>query len=146
MVLPELPENCKAIVISFTSPQDACRLSSVSRNFKSAAESDPVWGKFLPPETATILSQSSAPELANRSKKEIYCTLCHNPVLIHRGRMVNSLHPLSPDLLLTIIEINWNTKNTPIYSRSLKLNLRNYEFVILIVNIFGFNLWCLCLY
>ncbi|KAK9905316.1 hypothetical protein M0R45_000290 [Rubus argutus] len=87
----ELPEGCKATIISFTSPRDACRLSSVSRNFKSAAESDAVWSKFLPPETYTILSQSSAPELAARSKKEIYFTLCDNPVLIHEGRMSFSL-------------------------------------------------------
>ncbi|KAK9905314.1 hypothetical protein M0R45_000288 [Rubus argutus] len=89
--LPELPEGCKATIISFTSPQDACRLSSVSRNFKSAAESDTAWGKFLPPEMYTILSQSSAPELAARSKKEIYFALCDNPVLIHQGRMSFSL-------------------------------------------------------
>lgn len=86
--LQALPEACIACVISLTTPPDACRLSSVSRTFRSAAESDAVWSKFLPPEIPAILSPHA---LNCRSKsKEFYLALCDQPVLIDEGKMVNS--------------------------------------------------------
>jgi hypothetical protein len=54
-----LPEECIAGVLSFTSPPDACRSSSVSTNFRSAAESDAVWESFLPPQYKSIISRSA---------------------------------------------------------------------------------------
>lgn len=81
-----LPEGCIANAISFTTPRDACRLSSVSTIFKSAAESDAVWERFLPPDYPTLLSDmassSSSSSLRFSSKKELYLSLCHNPILI----------------------------------------------------------------
>ncbi|KAM5561814.1 putative F-box protein PP2-B12 [Rosa sericea] len=90
--LQALPEGCIANVISLTTPPDACRLSSVSRSFRSAAESDAVWSRFLPPEIPTILSHSGphAPNCRSKSK-EFYLALCDNPVLIDEGKMSFSL-------------------------------------------------------
>ncbi|KAH9670968.1 F-box protein [Citrus sinensis] len=84
-----LPEGCIANAISFTTPRDACRLSSVSTIFKSAAESDAVWESFLPPDYSTLLSSSSSSSsssLRSSSKKELYFSLCHNPILIDEGK------------------------------------------------------------
>ncbi|PRQ41605.1 putative phloem protein [Rosa chinensis] len=90
--LQALPEGCIANVISLTTPPDACRLSSVSRSFRSAAESDSVWSRFLPPEIPTILSHSGPHAPSCRSKsKEFYLALCDNPVLIDDGKMSFSL-------------------------------------------------------
>ncbi|KAH9734545.1 F-box protein [Citrus sinensis] len=91
-----LPEGCIANVISFTTPRDACRLSSVSTVFKSAAESDAVWERFLPPDYPSLLSDaasssSSSSSLHFSSKKELYFSLCHNPILIDEGKKSFSL-------------------------------------------------------
>ncbi|KAH9670954.1 F-box protein [Citrus sinensis] len=91
-----LPEGCIANVISLTTPRDACRLSSVSTVFKSAAESDAVWERFLPPDYPTLLSDaasssSSSSSLHFSSKKELYFSLCHNPILIDEGKKSFSL-------------------------------------------------------
>ncbi|XP_062002004.1 putative F-box protein PP2-B12 [Rosa rugosa] len=90
--LQALPEGCIANVISLTSPPDACRVSLLSKVIRSAAESDAVWDKFIPPETYTILSQSnSLSSTPPKSKKELYMALCDNPVLIDEGNMSFSL-------------------------------------------------------
>ncbi|KAH9734419.1 F-box protein [Citrus sinensis] len=87
-----LPEGCIANAISFTTPRDACRLSSVSTIFKSAAESDAVWESFLPPDYSTLLSSSSSSSsLRSSSKKELYFSLCHNPIFIDEGKKSFSL-------------------------------------------------------
>lgn len=74
-------------MISFTSPIDACRLSLVSTLFKSAAESDTVWAKFLPSDYQNIVPES--PSVS--SKKDLYLSLCENPVLIEDGKKSLSL-------------------------------------------------------
>ncbi|PRQ41760.1 putative phloem protein [Rosa chinensis] len=92
MDLHQLPEGCIAKIVSLTTPEDACRLSLLCKIFKSAAESDAVWDKFLPPETPTILSQSGESGLlAASSKKELYLALCNKPVLINDGKLSFSL-------------------------------------------------------
>ncbi|XP_061342637.1 putative F-box protein PP2-B12 [Gastrolobium bilobum] len=81
-----LPEGCIANVLSFTTPKDVCRLSLVSSIFRSAAESDAVWDRFLPSDCHTIISQSSAAtSLGFQSKKHLYLYLCQNPLLIDNG-------------------------------------------------------------
>lgn len=79
-----LPEECISNIISFTSPQDACVLASVSEIFESAAKSDIVWEKFLPPDYESLVSSSRD----FSSKKELYFALCDNPVLIDDGKTV----------------------------------------------------------
>ncbi|TKY52051.1 putative F-box protein PP2-B12 [Spatholobus suberectus] len=80
----KLPEGCIANVLSFTSPRDVCRLSLLSSTFRSAAESDAVWGKFLPSDYHTIISQSSS--LCLPSKKHLYLHLCQKPLLLDDGK------------------------------------------------------------
>ncbi|KAF8015458.1 hypothetical protein BT93_H1081 [Corymbia citriodora subsp. variegata] len=53
-----LPEGCIARVVSLTSPADACRLASVSPNFKSACDSDAVWASFLPTDCCQMVSRN----------------------------------------------------------------------------------------
>ncbi|KAG6703314.1 hypothetical protein I3843_07G074200 [Carya illinoinensis] len=82
-----LPEGCVANVLSFTSPSDACRSSSVSTTFRSAADSDAVWDRFLPPECESIISCSAdSSSLPFSSKKELYLRLCDHPLLIDDGK------------------------------------------------------------
>ena len=78
-----LPEDCTANIVSLTSPRDACRLCLVSSIFRSAAESDAVWERFIPSECLSILSSRSCP-----SKKDLYFSLCDQPLLIDEGRKV----------------------------------------------------------
>lgn len=88
--LNALPQDCIAAVLSFTSPRDACRLSLVSTTFKSAAQSDIVWERFLPSDYHPFFPSSHS----FSSMKELYFSLCQNPVLIDGGRKVISPSPL----------------------------------------------------
>ncbi|KAH9755364.1 F-box protein PP2-B15 [Citrus sinensis] len=84
-----LPEDCVAIILSLTSPSDACRSTLVSSTLRSAAKSDVVWEKFLPSDYQDLVSRSIT-SLKFSSKKELYLRLC-NPTLIANGRkMVKS--------------------------------------------------------
>ncbi|KAK7278269.1 hypothetical protein RJT34_23295 [Clitoria ternatea] len=82
-----LPEGCIANILSFTTPRDVCKLSLVSSTFRSAADSDAVWDKFLPSDINTLISQSSSSSsLSVQSKKHLYISLCQNPLLIDDGK------------------------------------------------------------
>ncbi|XP_044498590.1 putative F-box protein PP2-B12 [Mangifera indica] len=90
-----LPEGCIADITCCTTPRDACRLSLVSSLFKSAAESDAVWERFLPPDYQSIISNScpcpsssSSPPslLCLPSKKQLFLSLCDHPILIDGGK------------------------------------------------------------
>lgn len=89
----ELPEGCIATALSLTSPKDACRLALVASTFRSAAESDAVWERFLPPDYYDIISRSiDGPDSLNfGSKKDLYLYLCDNPILIDGGTRVSNL-------------------------------------------------------
>lgn len=87
----DLPEGCIENVLSFTTPQDVARLSLVSSTFKSAAESDSVWDKFLPADYRSIISQSETDvddSLSVLSKKDLYVNLTQKPILIDGGKKV----------------------------------------------------------
>lgn len=87
----ELPEGCIANALSLTSPRDACRLSLVGSTFRSAAQSDDVWERFLPPDYRDILGRSADGIKLLRSsmsKKQLYLHLCDNPILIDGGTKV----------------------------------------------------------
>ena len=79
-----LPVDCISTIISFTSPRDACVAASISKTFESAVKSDTVWEKFLPPEYSSLILESQVSTL----KKELYFSLCNNPVLIEYGQKV----------------------------------------------------------
>ncbi|KAK8301590.1 hypothetical protein V6Z12_D04G031700 [Gossypium hirsutum] len=57
-------------------------LSLVSTAFNSAAESDAVWESFLPSQYQELIPSS----LSFSSKKQLYLSLCENPLLIEAGR------------------------------------------------------------
>jgi hypothetical protein len=96
-----LPEECISSVMSFTSPPDACRSSSVSTSFRSVAESDAVWGSFLPPQYQSIISRSAdSSSLCFSSKKELYLHLCDHPLLIDDGRKVYIYSTPTPPFLI----------------------------------------------
>ena len=81
--LSELSEGCIANIVSFTSPQDACRACAISPIFRAAAESDAVWERFLPSDYQAIIARSSSSSSFNySSKKQFYLTLSDNPILI----------------------------------------------------------------
>ncbi|XP_068667164.1 F-box protein PP2-B10-like [Aristolochia californica] len=80
-----LPEGCISHMLSLTSPRDACRSSTVSSIFRSASESDYLWGRFLRDNYSDILSRSVS-LVEYSSRKELYFRLCDS-VLIDDGKM-----------------------------------------------------------
>ncbi|XP_057962042.1 putative F-box protein PP2-B12 isoform X2 [Malania oleifera] len=93
MDLLMLPEGCIANILSLTSPADACRLSLVSPTFRSAADSDVVWHRFLASNCHSLISGSCSSSLfADRSsKKKLFFRLCDFPFLIDEGTKSFSL-------------------------------------------------------
>ncbi|KAJ4841793.1 hypothetical protein Tsubulata_029318 [Turnera subulata] len=93
----ELPEECLSLIISLTSPRDACTSSLVSHSFQSAADSDAVWDRFLPSDCLQIISDqaedvsSLQQELSSLSKKQIFARLCRNPLLLNDKTLCFSL-------------------------------------------------------
>ncbi|MED6156219.1 hypothetical protein PIB30_012496 [Stylosanthes scabra] len=86
MEFENLPEGCIANVLSFTTPRDAAALSLVSSSFRSAAQSDLVWDRFLPSDYQSILSQSQSQFPNLSSKKDIFFHLSHKPLLVDSGK------------------------------------------------------------
>ncbi|CAK9142187.1 unnamed protein product [Ilex paraguariensis] len=84
--LSSLPESCISEIISLTSLTDACRATAISSAFKSAADSDTVWEKFLPSDYTEILSRSVTPVVYS-TKKELYFRLCDTPILLDGGNL-----------------------------------------------------------
>ncbi|KAI7747559.1 hypothetical protein M8C21_012071 [Ambrosia artemisiifolia] len=84
-----LPEGFIANAMARTSPRDVCTLSLVSSVFKSAAEWDAVWDKFLPKDYQKIVGADGC------SKKEVYLRLCDYPVTIDGGNKSFWLHKWS---------------------------------------------------
>ena len=98
MPCAKLPEECIAIMVSLTSPRDACRLSAVSSTFRSAAESDIVWVRFLPSDYCSLLSRAIHP-IRYTSKRELFFLLSGRHILVDRGKMVCAYSHLPPCLL-----------------------------------------------
>ncbi|XP_057778215.1 putative F-box protein PP2-B12 [Salvia miltiorrhiza] len=94
-----LPEDCIATALSLTSPKDACRLSAVASTFRSASQSDAVWGRFLPSDYRDIISRAvdGGDSLLAKfhSKKDLYLHLCDHPIVIEDGRKSFQLEKLS---------------------------------------------------
>ncbi|KAL8092768.1 uncharacterized protein LOC141692772 [Apium graveolens] len=69
-------------VVSRTSPEDAIRLSSVSKLFQSVADSDVVWDSFIPPEHLCAID----PEIhIYNSSHHLFLLLALLPVYFHQG-------------------------------------------------------------
>ncbi|KAL7081368.1 hypothetical protein ACP275_14G035600 [Erythranthe tilingii] len=86
-----LPEGCISEILSLTSALDATRSSILSKQFKSAAQGDYVWGRFLPPDYREIISTSVSPLHKCDTKKDLYFSLCDSPILINGAKMSFSL-------------------------------------------------------
>lgn len=84
MKMEDLPEECMALILSGTSPCDACRISAVSKMIRDAAESQILWDKFLPSDYIDILSRLVSP-LSFTSKKDLFFKLSNRPLLIDGG-------------------------------------------------------------
>ncbi|MFQ6647478.1 hypothetical protein Gotur_021151 [Gossypium turneri] len=123
--LNALPQDCIATIITFTSPRDACRLSIVSTIFKLAAESDAVWESFLPSQYQALIPSS----LSFSSKKELYLSLCENPVLVEGGRKSFWLEKVSGKKCYMLspkdLYIEW--VNTPTYWRWVSIPEARFE-------------------
>ena len=86
----DLPDDCLAIISSFTStPRDAFLAALVSKSFGLQFNSDSVWEKFLPPPDYVSLLPKSR---VFSSKKELYFALC-DPFPNHNGKMVYFIYP-----------------------------------------------------
>ncbi|KAG4184976.1 hypothetical protein ERO13_A09G203200v2 [Gossypium hirsutum] len=82
-----LPEECLCLIISLTSPEDACRSAMISHASRSVANRDEVWERFLPSDCRSIISGSSSSSLLSLGKKDVYFHLCFHPILIQNGTM-----------------------------------------------------------
>ncbi|KAF7143448.1 hypothetical protein RHSIM_Rhsim05G0174600 [Rhododendron simsii] len=90
-----LPESLMIIeILSRTSPRDVCRFSAISRGFKSVADSDNVWDRFLPSDHRKIISRSVYP-VAFSTKKQLYFLLADGFVLLDGGQLSFSLDKAS---------------------------------------------------
>ncbi|GFY82591.1 phloem protein 2-B10 [Actinidia rufa] len=76
-----LPEGCVSDILSLTSPPDACRSSAISKGFKSVADSDAVWDRFLPSDHQAIISRAESPVVFS-TKKQLFSRLAHSHILI----------------------------------------------------------------
>ncbi|KAI3796882.1 hypothetical protein L1987_39569 [Smallanthus sonchifolius] len=94
-----LPEGFIANAMARTSPRDVCTLSLVCSVFRSAAEWDAVWEKFIPSDYQKILAASDGGGGGGSSrpvsKKEVYLRLCDYPVTIDGGNKSFWLHKFS---------------------------------------------------
>ncbi|KAF2933172.1 putative F-box protein PP2-B12 [Oryza sativa Japonica Group] len=93
----DLPMDCIACIASLTSPGDACRLAAAAAALRPVADSDDVWGSFLPPEWAgdgdALDGKPGGRE--GESKKEMFLRLCDLPVLLDGGKLSFSLEKRS---------------------------------------------------
>ncbi|CAK9329819.1 unnamed protein product [Citrullus colocynthis] len=116
-----LPEGVVAKILSLTTPSDACRSSAISRTFHAAAQSDIVWDKFLPPDWELLISLRKPSNLnfdpISSRKKEIFFSLCDNPVLIDDGNKSLSLEKWSGKKCIMLgardLSVVWG--DTPFY-------------------------------
>lgn len=107
-----LPEGCVADTVAHTTPLDACRLTAVAPSFRSIADSNAVWERFLPSDYLQLISravpaahQTIHQILASSPKKKLFLFLSDHPLLIDDGTMVTS--PFFVPLLIFSLIINF---------------------------------------
>ncbi|KAH7865631.1 hypothetical protein Vadar_009105 [Vaccinium darrowii] len=74
----DLPKDLVSEILSRTSPHDVCQSSAISRRFKSVADSDDMWGKFLPSDISKMVYRG-----VFATKKELYFRLANSFVLLN---------------------------------------------------------------
>ncbi|KAJ8564657.1 hypothetical protein K7X08_001117 [Anisodus acutangulus] len=88
--LMKLPEGCILAILSLTTPADVAKSSAVSKGFKSAAESDVVWERFLDDHGDEFID-STCRLTIRATKKELFLSLCHSHILLDGGKLSFSL-------------------------------------------------------
>ncbi|KAJ0693973.1 putative F-box domain-containing protein [Helianthus annuus] len=88
--ITDLPEGCLTDILSITSPRDACRAASISKAFNSAANSDAVWDRFLPPDYREIIARAVS-LVVFESKKQLYHRLSESYIILDHGNLVSQL-------------------------------------------------------
>ncbi|CAH8266514.1 unnamed protein product [Arabidopsis lyrata] len=133
-----LPEDCIANIISFTNPRDACVAATVSKTFESAVKSDIIWEKFLPAEYESLIP----PSRSFSSKKELYFSLCNDPVLIDDDKKSVWLEKASGKRCLMISAMNlsiiWG--DTPHYWQWIPIPESRFEKVAKLVDVCWFEI------
>ncbi|KFK33433.1 hypothetical protein AALP_AA5G012900 [Arabis alpina] len=131
-----LPEDCISMVISHTTPRDACVVSSVSKTVKSAALSDLVWEMFLPPEYSSLIP------LRSMSKKEIYLSLADDSVLIDNGKKSFWLEKSSGKkcYMLSAMDLTIVWGDSPAYWQWVSLPESKFEKVAELCNVCWFEI------
>ncbi|KAH7866426.1 hypothetical protein Vadar_020234 [Vaccinium darrowii] len=89
-----LSEGLASEILSRTSPRDVCRSSAISKGFKSFADSNNVWDRFLPSDHREILSKSVY-SVDFSSKKKLYFHLVNSYILLDGGKLSFSLDKAS---------------------------------------------------
>ncbi|XP_037444670.1 putative F-box protein PP2-B12 isoform X2 [Triticum dicoccoides] len=84
-LIQRVPEECLTTVIGLTSPADACRSAVVSAGFRSAADSDAVWERFLPLDCDAVLERA-VHFVDSSSRKELFMDLSDEHVLLDDGK------------------------------------------------------------
>ncbi|KAI7733349.1 hypothetical protein M8C21_004476 [Ambrosia artemisiifolia] len=82
--ITDIPEGCVMDILSITSPRDTCRAASISKGFKSAADSNSVWERFLPPDYSELIARAVSP-VDFESKKQLYHRLSESYIVLDRG-------------------------------------------------------------
>lgn len=121
----ELPEGCLSEILSLTSPWDACRASSISRGFRTAADSDGIWDRFLPSDYLDIIARSVSP-VNYVTKKQLYFLLCDSPILLDDGNLV-----IYPNLckFLYIVQLTLSVLPSVVFLSLLFLPYFVYNFI-----------------
>ncbi|XP_061363293.1 F-box protein PP2-B15-like [Gastrolobium bilobum] len=112
-----LPDDCVSTILSYTSPQDACRFSMVSSTLRSAADSDMVWRSFFPSDYHDVVSRAVNPLiLKSSSYKHLFYALC-NPLLLDGGNMSFKLDKSSgkKSYIISARELSIAWSNDPMY-------------------------------
>jgi len=116
--IQHIPEECLVNAISLSSPADACRAAAVSAAFRSAADSDAVWERFLPPDYDAILDRA-VHAVDFDTKKELFLDLCQEHILLDDGRMSFGLHRSNGAkcYMLSVTELGIGWFGTTLYWR-----------------------------
>ncbi|EOA25548.1 hypothetical protein CARUB_v10018893mg [Capsella rubella] len=135
----DLPEDCILKIISLTSPRDARISALVSKSFACAVKSDSLWERFLPLEYESLVP----PWRAFSSKKELYFTLCYDPVLIEDSKKSFWLETSSGKkcVMLAATELRITEGNNPEYNwQWIKLAESSFEKVPELLNVCAFEM------
>ncbi|KAF3454556.1 hypothetical protein FNV43_RR05004 [Rhamnella rubrinervis] len=110
-----LPEDVVSMILSLTTPLDACTCSAVSTTFRSVAESDVIWERFLPSDYRHLLSTFHLP-FKFSTKKELFFHLCSS-LLIDGGRKSFKIEKWSgrKSYLLSARELSIAWSHDPMY-------------------------------